>query len=96
MTEAFGCEIGINGKGPQGAFRREACDAGCPTISREGGEVWKVEPRIVESAIRGIKNLLRSLEMLEGELERPAYQVVVEKAKWIRAEKGGFWKSPEH
>ena len=90
MTEAFGCEIIIDGKGPPKSFRREACDAGCPTIIMEGGEVWKVEPRIVESATRGIKNVLRSLEMLDGELERPACQVVVEKSKWIRAEKGGF------
>lgn len=90
MTEAFGCEIIVDGTGPKGAFRREACLDGCPTIIMEGGEVWKVEPRIVESATRGVKNLLRSLQMLDGELERPPYQVVIETSKWIRAEKGGF------
>jgi predicted deacylase len=56
----------------------------------EGGEVWKVEPTIVESARRGIRNVLRGLEMLEGEVERPDFQVVIEKTKWIRAKKGGF------
>ena len=90
LAEAFGSEIIINGKGPKGAFRREACRAGCPTIVMEGGEVWKVEPSIVESAARGIKNVLRSLEMLEGEPESPEYQIVIQKSKWIRAEKGGF------
>ena len=53
LAESFGSEIIINGKGPAGAFRREACTAGCPTIIMEGGEVWKVEPGIVESATRG-------------------------------------------
>jgi predicted deacylase len=90
LAEAFGSEIVINGKGPKGAFRREACRAGCTTIVMEGGEVWKVEPGIVESAVRGVKNVLRRLEMLDGKLEMPKYQVVVEKSKWIRAEKGGF------
>ena len=80
----------IDGKGPSGAFRGEAFRAGCPTIVMEGGEVWKVEPSIVESGERGVKNVLRSLQMLDGPTERPAYQVVVEKSKWIRAERGGF------
>lgn len=90
MADAFGAEIILNGKGPKGAFRREACAAGCPTIIMEGGEVWKVEPSIVESAVRGIKNVLRALEMLECDIESPDYQVVIEKSKWIRAEHGGF------
>ena len=90
LAEAFGTEIIIDGKGPAGALRREACKAGCPTIIMEGGEVWKVEPGIVASATRGVRNILRSLEMLGGERENPAYQVVIEKSKWIRADRGGF------
>ena len=66
LAEAFSSQIIINGKDPKGAFRREACRAGCPTIIMEGGEVWKVEPSIVESGERGVKNVLRSLQMLDG------------------------------
>ncbi len=90
LAEAFGTEIIVNNKGPKGSFRREACRAGCPTIIMEGGEVWKVEPGIVETAVRGIKNILRELHMLEGRIESPAYQIVIERSKWIRAERGGF------
>ena len=90
IAEAFGSEIIINGKGPKGAFRREACLAGCPTIIMEGGEVWKVEPSIVESGTRGVKNVLRGLDMVSGDAESPDYQIVIEKSKWIRAERGGF------
>ena len=90
LAEAFGAEIIMNSKGPKNSFRREACYAGCPTIIMEGGEVWKVEPGIVETAVRGIKNVLRELNMLEGGIESPAYQIVIEKSKWIRAERGGF------
>ncbi|ACN16031.1 AspA [Desulforapulum autotrophicum HRM2] len=90
LAKAFGTEIILNTKGPRGSFRREACLAGCPTIIMEGGEVLKVEPGIVETIVRGIKNVLRSLDMTDGNLESPDYQIIINKSKWIRAEQGGF------
>jgi len=90
IAKSFGCEIILNGKGPKGAFRREACNSGCPTIIMEGGEVWKVEPSIVESSVRGIKNVLKTLGMMTGEEESPRFQIIIEKSKWIRADRGGF------
>ncbi len=90
IAEAFGCEIIINGKGPAGSFRREATSAGCPTIVMEGGEIWKVEPGVVESATRGVRNVLQELGLLAGASEKPPYQVTVQGSKWIRAERGGF------
>ena len=90
IAEAFGCEIIMDGKGPKSALRREASDAGCHTIVMEAGEVFKVEPGIVEAAVRGVKNVLCELDMLEHPPETPDYQVTVKKSKWIRAEKGGF------
>jgi len=90
LAGSFGSEIIVNNTGPKGAFRREACKAGCPTIIMEGGEVWKVEPLIVESAARGIRNALRCLEMIDSPVVSPEYQIVIEKTKWIRAELGGF------
>lgn len=90
VAKAFGCELIVDGKGPRRALRPEATVAGCPTIIMEGGEVWKVEPSIVESSVRGIRNVLRHLNMIEGAIESPDYQVVIKKSKWVRAEKGGF------
>ncbi|OYP38282.1 succinate dehydrogenase [Rhodopirellula sp. MGV] len=90
LAMAFGCEVIMDGIGPAGALRSEATASGCPTVVMEGGEVSKVEPGIVESAVRGIYNVLRELDMLPGEIERPRYQVIVEQSKWLRANKGGF------
>jgi hypothetical protein len=56
----------------------------------EGGEVWKVEPTIVECAVQGIKNVLIELGMIEGAPVRPRHQITVKKTKWVRAERGGF------
>ncbi|MCF7822619.1 MAG: succinylglutamate desuccinylase/aspartoacylase family protein [Candidatus Marinimicrobia bacterium] len=90
LARSFGSELILNGQGPRGGFRREACKAGCPTIIMEGGEVWKVEPGIVETATRGIKNVLGSLEMIDLPINVPEYQIIIEKTKWIRADFGGF------
>ena len=90
LAEAFGSEIIINSKGPKNSFRREASSSGCPTIIMEGGEVWKVEPGIVETAVRGIKNILCEFGMVDGTTQRPPYQIEIEKSKWMRAEHGGF------
>lgn len=90
LATSFGSEVILNGKGPKGAFRREACKAGCPTIIMEGGEVWKVEPTIVDTAVRGIRNVLYELEMVEAAPLTPDYQIIVQRTKWIRADHGGF------
>lgn len=90
IAEAFGCEIIMDGKGPKQSLRREASDSGCHTIVMEAGEVFKVEPGIVEATVRGVKNVLFELDMLEQPPESPDYQVTVKKSKWVRAEKGGF------
>lgn len=90
LAKSFGSELILNNKGPIGGFRREACNAGCPSIILEGGEIWKVEPSIVDTIIRGIKNILHSLEMFESSRNDPTYQIIIERSKWIRADYGGF------
>ena len=90
IAKAFGTELILDNRGPKGSFRREACVAGCPTIVMEGGEVWKVEPGIVDSAIKGVVNVLRELQMLPGRPEITEHQMALTKTKWLRAERGGF------
>ena len=80
----------INNPGPDGSLRREAVKDGCATLVLEAGEVWKVEPPVVEYAMRGIKNVLVGLGMIEGEVVQPPYRLVAEETKWMRAEYGGF------
>ncbi len=92
MALSFGCDIVIDNKGPEGSFRRELSKRGCPTIVFEGGEPYKVEPSIVEAAVRGIKNVLIEFEMLDQEPERADRAVVIRRAKWTRADEGGFLK----
>ncbi|MDH3222420.1 MAG: succinylglutamate desuccinylase/aspartoacylase family protein [Gemmatimonadota bacterium] len=90
LAELFGGELVIDTKGPPGTLRREAQEAGCPTIVLEAGEVWKVEPAVVEYTLHGIESVLAGLGMIEGKIRKPPYRVVAEERKWIRATAGGF------
>ncbi|MEQ8847398.1 succinylglutamate desuccinylase/aspartoacylase family protein [Botrimarina sp.] len=90
LARAFGSSIIVDGEGPDGSLRREACRAGKPTIILEGGEVWKVEPSVVEYAVRGVKNVLSHLGMIEEPAVEPPYQVEVRQTTWVRADHGGF------
>ncbi len=89
LAQATGAELIINGKGPQGSLRRAACIAGCPTIILEAGEVWKIEPSVMEFGVRAIRNVLIELGMVVGKRREPKYQVRIDKTKWVRAEVGG-------
>ncbi|MEZ6068583.1 MAG: M14 family metallopeptidase [Planctomycetaceae bacterium] len=90
IAEAFGCELIVDGKGPEGCMRREACKVGCATIILEAGEPMKAEPAMLEVGVRGIRNVLSELGMLAGEKIEPPYQSIVRKTTWVRAEVGGF------
>jgi hypothetical protein len=90
LAKAFGCELMISSKGPQGSLRREACKAGVPTIILEAGEPLKMEPSVLEVGVRGIKNVLKELGMMPGEQDRPPFQFRVERSTWVRAEVGGI------
>ena len=90
IARAFGTELIVSGKGPKGSLRRAACGVGCSTIILEAGEVWKVEPTIVEHAVRGIRNCLVSLGMVGGSQTEPEFRVETDATAWVRALHGGF------
>jgi uncharacterized protein len=90
FARAFGAELIVNNEGTKGSLRQSACAAGCTTLTLEAGEVWKVEPAVVEFALRGIHNCLAHLEMIDGEPSQPAYLIETDATKWVRAKHGGF------
>lgn len=90
LARSFGCALVVDGKGPDGSLRREACRAGVPTIILEAGEPSKIEPTVLEIGVRGIKNVLRTYGMLNGRYDHPPYSTIVSKTTWLRAEVGGM------
>jgi predicted deacylase len=90
IAYAFGCSLVVEGSGPDGSLRKEACKAGVPTVILEAGEPWKLEPSVLEIGLRGIRNVLKDLEMIPGEPIIPVLQVRIPRSEWLRAEVGGI------
>lgn len=90
LSKAFGCELMVHGKGPEGSFRREAVKAGCSVAILEAGEPLKIEPSVLEVGLRGVRNVMIELGLIKGEPQRPAYQTRIEKSTWVRANVGGL------
>ena len=53
LARAFGSSFILDGMGPDGSLRGEAVKAGIPAIILEAGEIWKIEPGVVELGARG-------------------------------------------
>lgn len=90
FARSFGAALLLDAKGPQGSLRRAATRRGCPTLILEAGEVWKVEPTVVEYAVRGIRNALVGLRMVDGPRVLPPFRLEVDSTRWVRAGSGGF------
>jgi len=90
LARAFGCEVIVDGPGPDGSLRREVAAAGKSAIVLEAGEVWKVEPAVQDLSLRGIFNVLAELGMTDDTPEPPHHQIIVRETRWIRSEAGGF------
>lgn len=90
LAEAFGCELIVDGIGPESSMRRSAVEAGVPTIILEAGEPSKIEPSVLEIGVRGVMNVLSTLDMVDDKPTLPPYQTTVRHTQWLRASVGGL------
>jgi len=97
LSRAFGATVLIDQMGVRGSLRREATEAGVPTILFEAGETGRFSPKVSMNGLRGVLNVLTEMGMWtmqdaeNGKRPRkPPFQVIVKASEWIRAEKGGI------
>ncbi len=91
LARSFGATVVVDQRGLKGSLRREATDAGVPTILFEAGETGKFSHKISMAGLRGVLSVLSGMGMWpEAEKIRPPFQVIVKESDWIRAEKGGI------
>lgn len=92
LARAFGSSFILDGAGPEGSLRGEAVKAGIPAVILEAGEIWKIEPGVVELGVRGGINVLKYYGLLDGDPQTPEFQSVIRRTTWTRAERGGLLK----
>lgn len=80
--------------GLAGMTSSAAAAAGIPAIIAEAGGCGLLDPAAVELLVEGVRNVLRSLEMLPGPIRpRRADMQLVGAFDWLRCVGAGFWEA---
>jgi len=89
----FGLGIVVGGTGPNGSLRREAAKAGIPAIIYEAGEPFRFQEDEIERGVRGVKNIMAHLDMIDGADREIPDTRVYERSRWVRTAvgNGGFF-----
>jgi hypothetical protein len=90
---AFGSHVVIDSEGSTGTLRREATDAGAPTIAVEMGEAHRFQRDLIDQALAGVASVFAEFGLRPGEaVDWPGWRTVIDadEKTWIRAESGGL------
>lgn len=91
LARAFGATVLVSQNGVRGSLRREATDAGVPTILFEAGETGRFSAKVSMAGLKGVLNVLSEMGMWpRHEQKRPPFQVIVKASDWVRTDKGGI------
>lgn len=89
LARHFGVGIIVLEDGPNGSVRREASDAGIPSIIYEAGEPSRFDLEQIAAGVRGIDSVMAYLGMVEGpeKLEVPDSRIYTQ-TQWVRVPVG--------
>ncbi|WP_440991284.1 succinylglutamate desuccinylase/aspartoacylase family protein [Haloarchaeobius baliensis] len=94
VAHAFASNVIIGSEGPSGSLRREATEAGVPTITVEMGEAHRFQREFIDDALGGVLSVLAEYGMLDTEaVHWPGWRTVIEESDektWLRADAGGM------
>jgi predicted deacylase len=94
IAHAFGSNVIISSEGPSGTLRREASEAGTPTITVELGEAHRFQRGLIDKALEGVLSVMAEFNMRANEpVKWPGWRVVIngsEEKTWLRADAGGL------
>jgi len=94
LAQAFGTNLTMAGEGSEGMLRREATEAGIPTITIEMGEAHRFERELIDHALAGVASVFAEYGVSPQETVRwPGWRTVIESRSdktWLRADDGGI------
>jgi predicted deacylase len=93
-ARAFASNVVISSEGPSGSLRREATDAGVPSITVEMGEAHRFQRDLIDRAFVGVASVLAEYGLSPTESVRwPGWRTVIDgddEKTWLRADAGGL------
>jgi uncharacterized protein len=93
FAKAFGCEILYAGAAPAGSLAGYAGGLGVTTLIVELGGGQQRNEHFVEKGVRGIRNVMKHLGMLDGKPELPVEQFIVDELADLKPHQGGLMLS---
>jgi predicted deacylase len=94
VANAFASNVIIAGEGPSGSLRREATEAGVPTITVEMGEAHRFQRGLIDRALAGTLSVMAEFGLRdEAAVAWPGWRTVVDgsaEKTWLRADAGGL------
>ncbi|MFB6206249.1 MAG: succinylglutamate desuccinylase/aspartoacylase family protein [Haloglomus sp.] len=94
LANAFASNVIIAGEGPSGTLRREATEAGVPTITVEMGEAHRFQRGLIDRALAGTLSVMAEFGLRDEEaVAWPGWRTVVDgsaEKTWLRADAGGL------
>ncbi|GAB3018410.1 succinylglutamate desuccinylase/aspartoacylase family protein [Natronobiforma cellulositropha] len=94
LAHAFSSNVIIAGEGASGTLRREASDAGIPTITIEMGEAHRFQRRLIDRALTGVASVLAEFGLHpDSSVHWPGWRTVIsddQEKTWLRADAGGI------
>ena len=93
LSQAFGCELLFRSPSFDGTLGDFARSQGVRVVVSELGGGQQLNDHYIAKGVRGARNVMKSLGMLEGELELPERQVTVTRMAYIRPHQGGIMLS---
>jgi predicted deacylase len=94
LANAFGTSVVIASGGPSGSLRREASEAGVPTVTVEMGEAHRFQRGLIDRALSGVRSVMAEYGMrATSAVDWPGWRTVVgedSEKTWLRADAGGL------
>jgi predicted deacylase len=90
---AFGSSVVVESEGSSGTLRREATEAGVPTVTVEMGEAHRFQRPLIDRALEGVESVAAEYGLSERTaVSWPGWRAVVhpDDKTWLRADVGGI------
>lgn len=90
MANAFGAPLIMHSKARGVSMRGYANQQGIPCILYEAGEALRFSELSIKSGLKGVLNVMCSLDMLKGRVSNKGSSVSAIRSYWVRSESDGL------
>ncbi len=91
LAEAFAAPLMLHAKVRDGSLRGAATESGATMLLYEGGEAWRFDSAAIDVGVRGVRNVLAELAMVDPDESGPrSVPVESRRSTWVRARRSGL------